>query len=286
MLVNFSITTPVGCPGPLEQWWVRNPAGVWSIVVPYASGNNAYAWHTNGLPDGTYQVGVWAKQRGSTKSYEAYSFVTYTLYSGAIDAACHSVNVSADHSSPTVIGATVNLTAFANCDTPQYKWWVRDPAGHWTVVKDYSSTATYAWATTGRVAGTYQLGVWARQGGSAASYQAYSFMTLTLINPQPTNSACNFVNVLPGMASPEPPGTSIYFTAVFGGCSVPDFQFWVLPPGGTWTIVQPYGPSNQYVWDTTGLSPGPWEIGVWVRQGGSKARYEAFAFTTFQLTFG
>lgn len=285
MLVTFTIPAPSGCPQPLEQWWVRNPAGGWSIVSPYQLANSVYAWHTDGLPDGTYQVGVWAKQRGSTKSYEAYGFVTYTLYSGPIDAACHFVDVSADNSPPMVIGPTLNLTAFANCDTTQYKWWVRDPAGHWTVVKDYSSTATYAWATNTRTAGTYQLGVWVRQGGSTASYQAYSFITFTLINA-PTYFVCNFVNVLPGMASPEPPGTSIYFTAVSGGCTLPNFQFWVLPPGGTWTIVQPYGPTDQYVWDTTGLSPGPWQIGVWLRQAGSTASYQAFAFITFQLTFG
>jgi hypothetical protein len=60
----------------------------------------------------------------------------------------------------------------------------------------------------------------------------------------------------------------------------------VLAPGGTvWTLKQAYSASGTFTWDTTGLSPGPWQIGVWAKQAGSTASYQSFASITNQLTF-
>jgi hypothetical protein len=44
---------------------------------PY--GGASWSWSTAGLASGTYQVGVWARQAGSTNSYDAYFIGTYTL---------------------------------------------------------------------------------------------------------------------------------------------------------------------------------------------------------------
>jgi photosystem II stability/assembly factor-like uncharacterized protein len=282
--VNFAAVVS-GCPQARYEWWVRDSTGVWRIAVPYSDAY-AFAWNTTGLGLGTYEVGVWAKEQGSAKAYEAYGFVSYTLWNGSVGAACSAVNVGALPYSPAVIGTPVTVTATAvSCDTPEYKFWVRDSAGHWAVVKKYSSSNTFAWSTTSRPAGTYELGVWARQAGSAAAYAAYSFMTFTLtIGSNPF--VCTSVSLAPLVPSPQAPGTAITFTINSLGCIGPDYEIWVLPPGGKWTVVHPYGFFNTFVWDTTGLSPGPWQIGVWAREAGSTSKYQAFAFLTFQLTFG
>lgn len=52
-----------------------------------------------------------------------------------------------------------------------------------------------------------------------------------------------------------------------------------------WTLKQAYSASGTFTWDTTGLSPGPWQIGVWAKQAGSTASYQSFASITNQLTF-
>lgn len=124
-----------------------------------------------------------------------------------------------------------------------------------------------------------------RNTGSTASYEAYSFITFTL-TPNPPPQVCTSVNIGPDLASPQPPGTTVNFTAFGNGCNAPQFEFFVAPPGGSFAVVQSWSSSNQLVWNTSGLSPGPWQIGVWVRQSGSSATYESFAFITYQLSAG
>ena len=159
----------------------------------------------------------------------------------------------------------------------------RDTAAVWHIVQSYPGTSTFVWNGT-RLAGTYLLGVWARQTGSTAAYEAYSFITYTLV-VAPTN-ACTSVNIAPDEPSPQPSGPQATFRAAALGCPNASYRFFVAPPNGTFAEVQPFGPSNTFVWNTEGLSPGPWQIGVWARQSGSTSAYQAFAFITYQLTFG
>jgi len=283
--VNFSAVV-TGCPTPLYQWWV-NRAGVWTIVPghDFAHSSSAFAWNTTGLPNGTYQVGVWAKQRFSTRSYEAFAYVTFTLVVVSGTTHCQAVNVDASPPSPSLKGTSVLLTANPfSCLATQYKWWVRDTAANWAMVQDYPGTNTYTFSTTSRPAGTYLLGVWVRQTGSTASYEAFSFITYTLTIPP--QQVCSSVNISPDLASPRAPGSVITFTATALGCDTPNYKFFIAPPGGAFTEVQPYSSTNTLFWNTDGSGPGPWQIGVWARQAGSTKSYEAFAFITFQLTFG
>jgi hypothetical protein len=281
--VHFTATA-AGCTQQFFQWWVRDKAGVWNIGSFYGLDNNAFTWDTTGLPMGTYQIGVWAKQQGNPKLYEAFAFVTYTLTTVPVVSTthCEAVNISAVPASPSDQTTPVTFTAVAQGCTAEYRWWVRDTSSHWSAAPGYSATDTYSFTPLSRPAGTYLVGVWVRQTGSAASYEVYSFITYT-ITLAPANRVCSSVGISPDVASPQAPGTTVTFTASAAGCSVPTYKFWLLPPGGTWAIVQNYGVSNSYVWDTTGLAPGPYQIGVWARRSGSGASYETFAFITYQL---
>ena len=88
------------------------------------------------------------------------------------------------------------------------------------------------------------------------------------------------------MAAPQSPGTTITFTATSAGCNSPVYQFYLLPPGGAWTLKQAYGAPNTLTWDTSGLSPGRWQLSVLAKQSGSTASYQSYAWISFQLTFG
>ncbi len=59
------------------------------------------------------------------------------------------------------------------------------------------------------------------------------------------------------------------FTASATGCPHPLYQFWILRPGSTWQIVQPYSPSNTFSWNTTGLVAGNYLYTVWARDSSS-----------------
>jgi hypothetical protein len=48
------------------------------------------------------------------------------------------------------------------------------PGGTWTLVKAYSTSATFTWNSTNQPAGSYRFSVWARDAGSSSSYDAFS----------------------------------------------------------------------------------------------------------------
>jgi hypothetical protein len=267
--------------GSKYRFWVNPPGGSFGIVQDYTT-TNTYHW-TQSVP-GTNQVGVWVLQPGSTAAYDAFAFTTFTLKPTSTPQVCGSVGVASDVASPQNLGAVVHFTATANgCSSPQYQWWLRDTSANWAIVQDFAhSNSAFTWNTFGLMPGTYLLGVWARQTGSTASYEAYSFITYTVVVPA-GGGPCTSVGISPSVASPQNAGTTVTFTATALGCGSPDYRFFIAPPGGTFAQVQPFGSPNTFVWNTAGLAPGPYQVGVWARQHFSTATYEAFAFITFQI---
>jgi len=86
----------------------------------------------------------------------------------------------------------------------------------------------------------------------------------------------------PNLPSPKPVTTPILWTAVATGGTAPQFQFWVLPPGGPWTGGQPYSGSATFVW--TPGAPGAYGVCVWAKSSGSSALKEADACQPFRVT--
>lgn len=275
--------TKVGCPNAIYQWWI-NKAGIWTIVPGYdfAHSNSQFIWNTTGLPNGTYQIGVWAKQAGSTRRYDAFAFNTFTLVvvSGT-DTKCQAVNITPSPTSPSDAGTPVTLTAAQiNCSSAQFRWYVRDITEVWHIVADYpTATNTYTW--TASTPGTYLLGVWARHTGSLARYEAFSFITYTLSVP-PASQRCSAVNISSSLPSPQTPGTTVTFTGAATGCAGASYRWFVAVPGGALVQSQAYGAST-FDWHTTGLAPGFYNIAVWARRTGSTASYDAYAQVSFEM---
>lgn len=68
----------------------------------------------------------------------------------------------------------------------------------------------------------------------------------------------------------------------------PQYSFWVRPPGGAWTNVQPYSALATYDWTTTGLTTGTYDWIVWVRDGNSTVTnwYETYYGRPYVITSG
>ena len=278
--------TAGGCPNtPLSyQFWVSPPGGTWGIVQPYGS-SNTYAW--NGASAGTYQVGVWIRQAGSAASYDNFALITFTLTPTSTPQACQSVNVGAMPASPQVVGTSITFmaTSVTGCSNPEYRWWVRDTAGHWAMVQDYPVPGnTFSWPNGSLPPGNFLVGVWVRQSGSTASYEAYAFFSYTLSSQG--LQLCSAVAMSANAPAPQTIGADITFTANAVGCGTPNYRFWLAPPGLGFGEVQPYGVGNTFLWHTAGLMPGVYQIGVWARQSGSAASYEAYAFITYVIEGG
>ena len=265
--------TATGCPNPTYEFWIMPPGGSWSVVQGYGA-SGTFTWDTTGLAPGTYTEDVYARDATSTATYDTYLFPqpTFTLQTTV----CTSVTVSAGPASPQGPGTTVTFTAAAaGCPNPRYKFWLQPPGGAWTVTQDYSTSNAWSWNTTGLAAGTYLLDVYARDASSNAAYDTH-------ISPNPTytlqvnaSTACTAVSETANPASPQPAGTSVTFTAIATGCSVPTYKFWLLGPGGSWTVVQDYSTSSTWTWNTTGLVGGEYQLDVYARQSGSAAAWEA-----------
>jgi hypothetical protein len=86
----------------------------------------------------------------------------------------------------------------------------------------------------------------------------------------------------PSTTTPQAPGTTITLTASSTGCSSPTYEFWLLPPGGAWTIERGYGGAS-WDWNTTGLAPGVYQVNAWARQADSTAIYDTYFVGSLQL---
>ena len=81
-----------------------------------------------------------------------------------------------------------------------------------------------------------------------------------------------------GAPNPAQAGTLVMLTAN-ATCSSgsAEYEFWIMPPGGAWTDHQAYSASSSYAWDTTGLSPGNYQIEIDAKESGASGGYQSYA---------
>jgi hypothetical protein len=264
------------------QFYVQPPGGVFAAQGAYIPWNgtntNTFTWATAALAPGTYGIGVWARNSGSASAYEAFAIGTYTLTGN-----CNVVTI-ADSLNPSAPGAAVTWTATAlGCPGAVYKWLALAPGGSgWVVIKDYPATGTgntYAWAagaTAASTQGIYQIGVWAKQAGSASAYDTYAIATHVLLANCPSAA----ISAAPG--SPAASGT-IVITATAGTCAGALFEFWVLSPGGGWVSQGAFSTTATLSFDATAAARGQYRFGVWVKDPKSANTYDSYAIITFYV---
>src|SRR5437588_10636239 len=77
-------------------------------------------------------------------------------------------------------------------------------------------------------------------------------------------SACTSVGISPDFPSPQKVGTTVTVTPNATGC--PNgalFRWWVRSTDGVWRVAQDWSP-RLFVWNTSGLAPGTFQVGVWL----------------------
>jgi hypothetical protein len=167
---SFVMTgSTTGCPNPVFKFWVQDPGRTWSVVQAYS----AVATHTWG-PIGTWYLGAYkmevdVRDASETTSYDAVSNLTFTL------TGCTVAGLTAAPPSPSVTGAgDVVLTATSTCPrAATYRFWILDAGGtHWSIVQDFSTTATYTWKAANQRMGTAKIEVDVRDQGSLEVYEA------------------------------------------------------------------------------------------------------------------
>ena len=264
-----------GCPNPLYAFWLLPPGGTWKLFRGYSS-SPTLSWNTAGYPPGSYRFSVWARDIGSPNAYDSFSAFPYSLTTSP----CAAMSASAMPPTPTTVGTQVTVTGSATgCPNALYQFWLLAPGGGWTLAQAYSSSATYTWTTAGKVAGSYRFSVWARDTSSSTSYDTFSAFDYSL-----TIVPCTGMSASAAPPTTATVGTQVTVAASATGCPKPVYQFWVLSPGGSWTIAQPYGSSNTLTWNTAGKATGTYRFSVWARDASSSSSYDAFSAFPYTLS--
>jgi hypothetical protein len=275
--VTFTAAASGGSGSYEYMFLLRAPGGTLDPVQAYSS-TPTWNWNTTGVTTGTYQVVVRARNAGSTRSYETYQSISYAVTFPPAS----SVTLTPNPASPASVGTPVTFTAAASGGSGSYEYMflLRVPGGTLDMMQAYSATPTWAWNTSGAVAGTYQVVVRARSAGSAKGYETYQSISYAVTFP-PASS----VTLTPNPASPASVGTPVTFTAAAsGGSGSYEYMFLLRAPGGTLDPVQAYSSTPTWNWNTTGVTTGTYQVVVRARNAGSTKSYETYAWAGYALT--
>ncbi|HKW73669.1 MAG TPA: hypothetical protein VJQ08_12705 [Candidatus Dormibacteraeota bacterium] len=263
--------TASGCSNPLYQFWIQPAGGAWTILQAYST-SSTKVWDTTGLLTGTYLFDIWVRSATSTAPWDTHLSPnpTYVLQTGS---PCTSVTWNPPSPlDPQAPGAKVTLSGLAaGCPNPQYEFWIKSPNTAWVILQGYSSAASVVWNSGGAMTGTWLFDIWVKQLGSTANWEAHISPNPTYVlqfGPACTSSALSFTP-----PSPTAAGTLVMLTATSTGCPDPTYEFWVLAPTGSWTILQGYSTSSTATWSAT--TPGTYLFDAWVREAGNSPDWEA-----------
>ncbi len=266
----ITVTSTVTCQGtPEYRYWILPPGGTWTMARDYSS-SASFKWDTTHLGYGDYYVGVHVRTTGTTVANESFQSIPYSLSS------CISAALTTDKASPQPTGTQVALSGTASCDgTPQYRFMIQPPGGSWSVVQDFTSSASFTWV--GGAGGNYNLELDAKSAAAPASTMASAQLAYS-------RTICSAVTLASSPPTAQQPGPSVVLTGSATCPGTAQYRFWIHKPDGSVGVVQDYGPVNTYSWNTTGLAPGIYGLRVDARNvGATTSTYEAVALAYYTL---
>ena len=264
------------------QFLRRSPSStVWTVAQDYGP-SAIWVWDTTGMTIGTHAVRVNVRSSGSVVQFEAQTVLTYAVIQ---DAPATGATLTADLASPQVAGTSVGFTAQGIGGSGSYEYsfqYKLDSSPTWTTSQPYSSTATWAWDTTGLAAAVYTVKVQVRSQGSSSLYEAQATVPFAVVS----SALASGVTLTSAPATTAPIGTSVTFTAgATGGAEDYEYRFFRKDPGSTvLAMVQDYSSNPILAWDTISAVAGKYTIMVHVRHAGSPYVKEAYRSVYYTLT--
>jgi len=282
VLLTASATCP--SPSPSYEFWAEWVGTTSYTMIQSYSTTATYTWNSSGAAAGTEHFGVWAKDATSSAAYDVFTSISYAV-TATVAGNCTAVTESASPPSPISSGTGVTFTGSGTCPhaNPAYEFWMRAASqSSWQLLQSYSPMP-YVWNSTGAAAGVVNFGVWVKDSGSTAAYDAVVNYAMTVTTPACTSVAIAAVptTVVHGV------GTHSILTATPTGCTNanPLYEFWAKWAGtSNWVLLQGYGTAATYDWNSSGALAGVENFGVWIKDAHSIAAYDNFASTTVTVT--
>ena len=269
--ITFTARTRGGTAGPIQYAFYRfsQTKNAWELARAYST-SNTYTWTPAWGEQGNYVMQVWARNAGSTATYDAWAGTNM------FEITQPPVQLSTSTVFPVPPGTPVTWTASVAGPTAslEYAYYVYSRAtGTWANARAYSTTNTFTW--TPSAAGTYLIQVWVRRVGTTAAYELWRGTDYLEVAATPAK----VVSFTPSISLPTNVGTPVTWTAVgSGGTMAPlQYKFYLYTAGVGWTLLRDYGTGNTFTWTPT--APGTYSLQVWVRSAGSTATYEGYAGT-------
>jgi IPT/TIG domain len=255
-------TSSASCPSGAnpEYTYFTRAVGAAGWTLDAAWIGPTWDWSTTGLPEGSYQLLVWVSD-GPYTVPQAEAVTTLTV---ASQPPCTSDSANAAPN-PALSGDPVQLTVSAACPAgslPLYAYFTR-PAGSgaWTLEAAWIGP-TWSWPTFGLAPGTYDVLVWVSDGPyTTPQAQLAVSVAIQSLAPCSADTASAPSEVLQGAP------VAIAATSACPSGSTPLYSYFVSgPDGGNWSLQAAWiGPN--WSWSTLGLSPGTYQVLVWVSDG-------------------
>lgn len=196
------------------------------------------------------------------------------------------VQVAVDPMSPQPAGTNIAITADATClneETPEYRFYVRNPSGAWQLHRDWHSSNVYDWDSTESQTGDHSIQVWARRTGQTdvEGVRTIPYMI------EGGRQFCSAGSLEASLTSPQAAGPIVALTGQADcGAATPEYRFLLRDPFGTWTQLSNWTTSPSVDWNTSVYLQGAYEHQVWIRPQGTDVQFDTRGILPFELSSG
>lgn len=166
--VTFSAAASGGSGSYQYSFRLSGPGTSGQVVKQAYSSSNQWAWTPSAADVGANTVTVWARNAGSTDTYQATNSMQVTVTAAQTVQPVKMVSLTSTPSSPVRVGTTVTWKGAASGGTGRYEFRFLVYNGSWKTVRDWASSSTYYWTPTR--SGNYQIMCQVRAAGSEGSY--------------------------------------------------------------------------------------------------------------------
>ncbi len=217
--------------------------GYWTLFQDYSS-SATFVWDTSSF-NGEYQIRVAARNADSQDMAVISDLIYHTVNSAG---AATAVTLSANYDSPINAGTLVTLVAAATGGSGNYEYRFEylGSDGYWTLLQDYSSSATFVWDTSS-YNGEYQIRAAARNAGSQ-DMAVISDLIYQTVNSSVSATA---VTLSANHDSPISAGSLVTLAAAATGGSGNYEYLFEQYHDGQWTVIRDFSTSSTFTWDTT-----------------------------------
>ena len=204
---------------------VQDPNGKWTVLQNYSSASSVK--FTPSLI-GIYKIQVKAKNSTGTVFIKELALKVNAAFTN--DSTISKTTIAKGQSVVLKGAASYGVTPY------QYAYVVQAPNGKWTVLKGYSTAASYTW--TPASAGKYTVQIKAKDGHDEVKVNSF---TLNVVSGLTSTSTVS--------ASSVKKGQSVTFNAsAVGGTAPYQYAYVVQAPSGKWTVLKGYSTDASHKW--------------------------------------